>query len=1328
MSRIRHTPPHFPKNILALAAIAMLTPQGSWALDLLQAPPGTVQAYVAPNVILSLDDSGSMDTKDMILKDPTKPYNASTNPWTKTRAAVLKDALLEVFRDEDLIPPGKMRLAWQTLGDCTKIDKVRWAPKLGTTAASSNNINVMRQLGKKTEGHRANFIKYVENFDTCSYTPTHFMMKRADEYMRAPIHTNGPWATKPGETLNGPNEKPLGCRRNYHIVLTDGEWNGYYYGPGETYFDGDNYQKNNPASNQEEINTNPVNFDNQDSESNDNGKLGPNYPVENTTAFFLPDGTAYKRSDPQTWVYRDVDYPTWSSYHIGYRPCSETQTTSNGVKCTDRWGGYMSTLSDWAFQSWAKPLQDKANLDGSISPLPEYDKAPAEETFENRISKRKVTLKKYWNPRYNPATWPHMTTFTIGFSNDALPENQYRPIGYEENSLSPSWKSNIGKYSTRRKGAKPGTSIDTTNGNNGKLIPPSSTLPYGYDGSFADYASGWAQWHAIAEQQQDDMWHAAINGRGEFYAVEKGEDLKQAFRQIIKTISTDVEPEMTTTATSGSNTSRNAVGRFIGNYEPKNAWKGFLKAELINKDGTYKPIPGWGDKDTASIMDDASFSVDGRTVLTWSDQWTNSKYKGGTYFQWSDSDETYLSTGQKYWLGLKSGATGVTVATNGKNQLNFIRGERSLEGNTASKPLRERKSRQGDIVNSAAWYTGAPSSGYSMAGYSEFVRTRKSRTPMIYVGGNDGMLHGFSTKDGSEKIAYVPRGIIPSLTKLSNPAYNGQHRFFVDGSPMTGDADMGIGIQDPEDPNYDPKYTPDWRTLLVGSLGAGGKGYFILDVTKPDEFKAADPNKIVIIDRTRSTEGNISAPICGTLGTTEKTNCLESSLIRTLPSHCNRTGMTTGEKAACTNETTEDQDIGHITMAPVLDETNSMRTTQITRMNNNRWAVVMGNGYNSYNERAVLLVQYLDGEKELLRIPTSGSVSTPIESGTGLANDNGLSHPRLVDINGDERPDIAYAGDNLGNLWKFDLTNIDHSQWKVAFDGRPLFTAMGGTQGSPDSRTLAQPITVAPSVRPNDRQKTVGTGANAKQVSVGGMMVTFGTGRNLTKADELSKDMQTLYSVLDNTRYREVKTSKGKRLEVHPGGGTCTPIPGPDCAPTPTPLGQGPGSAKLVKRAVIELDSGKAGKIDTAETLDWATHNGWYQDFPTVGERLLKPLEYYDGTNILMVWSQVPAKGSHTTATEETCEANVVDKERQYRSFINIMDGMPPSVQLVDLNGDGTFDDADMGATRRQVREGAHNLLSKSGSENEDIDVKGNREKLAKLPEKSLRPTWRQLR
>ncbi len=47
-----------------------------------------------------------------------------------------------------------------------------------------------------------------------------------------------------------------------------------------------------------------------------------------------------------------------------------------------------------------------------------------------------------------------------------------------------------------------------------------------------------------------------------------------------------------------------------------------------------------------------------------------------------------------------------------------------------------------------------------------------------------------------------------------------------------------------------------------------------------------------------------------------------------------------------------------------------------------------------------------------------------------------------MDLNGDDRPDIAYAGDNQGNMWKFDLTSYDASEdgaWPSS--GEPLLTA-----------------------------------------------------------------------------------------------------------------------------------------------------------------------------------------------------------------------------------------------------------------------------------------------
>ncbi len=150
---------------------------------------------------------------------------------------------------------------------------------------------------------------------------------------------------------------------------------------------------------------------------------------------------------------------------------------------------------------------------------------------------------------------------------------------------------------------------------------------------------------------------------------------------------------------------------------------------------------------------------------------------------------------------------------------------------------------------------------------------------------------------------------------------------------------------------------------------------------------------------------------------------------------------------------------------------------------------------------------------------------------------------------------------------------------------------------------------------------------------------------------------------------------------------------------------------------------------DTQATLDnspldttkWNSYNGWYLDLPSTGERLLKPLEFYDNTNILTVWSQVPAKGSNVDATIESCEAGSVDDERQYRTFINIMDGATPSVQLMAVPDDTT----DI-MVRRQVHKGAHAMIA-TKDKNKDIDTRGEVETLNRMPETTSRPSWRQM-
>lgn len=1226
-------PAHFKRKSLAIAAGAVLIPSIATSIELLQAPPGTVQPYVTPNVIISVDDSGSMDycsnaessSKCVITgydrrgnaiwggaTNESQPNADGTWPVTSRRINVLKYALIGaqksdgtweggVFRDRNLLPDRKIRLSWQAMwnnggaADAKNVD------------SDKMNQNSMRFLG---ETHRNNFISFINGLDANNGTPSHLMFKQADAYMRRDLSINSPWASDPGSQAT----PYLGCRRNYHIMMTDGRWNNTSY------------------------------------------DIGDKNRRDNATNITLPDETIYggtQAQQKQTSLYRD---------------------------------SHTETLADWAFYSWGTPLQtakDETNgvkgLKGSIQPSPEYDNAPQQENFGKDSKGNDAILERYWNPKFNPANWPHMVTYTIGFSNMAV-----------------TW---------------PGAS---------DIIAPTNKVPFGYNGSFLDFVTGNKSWPAMDNENKRslDLWHAALNGRGRFYAVEKGEDLEKAFREIFGQINTQTDPDMTSTATSGSNNTRYDVGKFTGNYEPKNGWKGFIKAETVRTDGSIISTPGWGGQNTAEKLDalnatGATKNTTSRTILSWSDKWgSEDKYQGGVPFLWAN-DESTLSTAQKLWLQKKPDGSGTDEgAAAGQNRLNFIRGIRTLEGSestgyTAAKPFRERKSIQGDIINSIIWFTGAPSSNYALKGYADFTRSKGTRTPMIYAGGNDGMLHGFSAADGTEKIAYIPQGIIPSLGRLTDPTYNQKHRNFVDGSPMTGDIYIGSNIDTDTNPGN------NWKTILVGSLGAGGKGYFVLDVTNPDSFSTTAASSLVKLDRTRSTDAAMNAAAAP---------------------NCALTGMSTPEKTACAKAVSEDRDIGNITATPVADENNPMRTTQITRMNNNRWAVVMGNGYNSSNQRPVLLIQYLDNDMELKRIPVVGAVdasTADIGTGSGIANDNGLAAPRLVDLNGDGLPDIAYAGDNLGNMWKFDLTSADASNWGVAFSGRPLFTAQGPASLN-STRTLVQSITAPPTVRANDRKMTIGTGNDKKTIAVGGMMVAFGTGRNATKADENNRNVQTIYSVLDNTRYNLITTNLGPRVQVNSGNTSCT-TPNGTCIPVPTALGTGVTAAKLAQQSITELSNGDFGAVGASNddnkltTSTWANYNGWYLDLPAVGERQLKPMEFYDGSNILAIYSQVPAKGTDVDPNVESCESTTVDGERQYRTFINIMDGLRPSVQIVDKNNDGLYNSLDLNVSRVKVSKGSHTLIAQK-NKIADIDTKNDKEMLARMPEQSLRPSWRQLR
>ena len=510
----------------------------------------------------------------------------------------------------------------------------------------------------------------------------------------------------------------------------------------------------------------------------------------------------------------------------------------------------------------------------------------------------------------------------------------------------------------------------------------------------------------------------------------------------------------------------------------------------------------------------------------------------------------------------------------GEQRVNYLRGDRTLEARNGG-AMRNRSSRLGDIVNSNIWNAGQPKRmSFEHAGHAAFRSTinalngDQGRTPMLYVGANDGMLHGFNATNGAESLAYVPRGLYSTLRDYTLPAYG--HRFYVDGQPFTGDADTDQSAT-----------INNWRTLLVSGLGGGGRGYFVLDVTNPANFTVANAANTVVMDKTFSATG--------------------------------------------TDTFTGYQDVGHIYAQPTLDVVSGNRSEQIVKLNNDRWAVVLGNGVNSINERPVLLVQYLDGTRDLVRLVA--------DSTTGLAN--GLGAPRLVDVNGDGRMDVAYAGDLRGNMWKFDLTSSNPTNWGVA-NWSSSTTPCRPTDASPQSCT---PLYVAKDPS-NARQPITTAPIWIAHPSLGGVQLGFGTGRNFTTVDRSSTAPQSLYSVLDKTRYTVNATTN-----------LVTPV----VSTTDTRNIAEIDSRTLLTEQEVVSRVGSSEYYNTSENeVDYGLgQRGWYFDLPLARERVLVSPQIFQGQKVIF-FSTLPKTGT----SGESCEF-VQGTDDNWINVLNMFSGKP---------------------------------------------------------------------
>jgi type IV pilus assembly protein PilY1 len=488
----------------------------------------------------------------------------------------------------------------------------------------------------------------------------------------------------------------------------------------------------------------------------------------------------------------------------------------------------------------------------------------------------------------DPAFWQHMTTFTVGLGVD------------------------------------------------GTVVYPNAAIAAG---TFPAWPNPGAA-SATNPEKADDLLHAAVNGRGEFFNARDPDTFANSLAEALKQIGAAAQVGNASAAAANSTSLNNESVVYQALFDSKD-WSGQLVAKELNPDGSITPTPLW----TSSIPATRNIFTNGAA--------------GGLAF--TVANFTLLTVTQQAAL----------VTT---DRLKWVRGE-AISG------MRTRTKMLGDIVNSDPAFAGRNNLRYdrlpaALGGttYTTWYNAnKKNRREVLYVGSNDGMLHAFNAHvpetptdsvtaktQGEELFAYVPSMIYDKFVALSSPTYT--HRPLVDGPTYVSDAYFGGA----------------WHSILVGTLGGGGRGIYVLDVTNPETTGVGPfgPSKVLFeLDSTRYPElGNIT---------------------------------------------------GQAIIAPGKD---------------NRWKIFIGNGHNSSNaalEKAYLAV--IDIESEVTKEPVGSATNFTRFVATDATPLNGLSQPALLpDAQG--RVAAAYAGDMQGNLWKFSSDTSGAWTNPIA-SSKPLFVA-----------------------------------------------------------------------------------------------------------------------------------------------------------------------------------------------------------------------------------------------------------------------------------------------
>lgn len=352
----------------------------------------------------------------------------------------------------------------------------------------------------------------------------------------------------------------------------------------------------------------------------------------------------------------------------------------------------------------------------------------------------------------------------------------------------------------------------------------------------------WPQANTSVETRIDDLVHAAHNGGGEYLFVTDADSFTTEIGRVVGSIASEQFSQSGVAASAVTLTA--GTKKFVP-YFTSGLWWGNVKMINLNSNGDESSV-AWEVVETDTLGKPTGTtkipSNATRNVYTW---------VNGTTKAINFKTLSILGANGVVAANAASNKETLLVDTITQDQIDFLRGVRTNEGANGLGIFRARESIMGDVINATPvlvkdvinlGYENLPTGTPGLSSYSAYKVSKGTTTNggtrdegVLFIGANDGMLHAFregtgTGTGGNEVFAYVPRGVLGKIHQLTTKTYT--HQYFVDGPLVETDAYIMA-------PNLlTAGSSLRWTNLVLGNLGAGGKGVFAIDTTSPLSMSA----------------------------------------------------------------------------------------------------------------------------------------------------------------------------------------------------------------------------------------------------------------------------------------------------------------------------------------------------------------------------------------------------------------------------------------------------------------------------------------------------------